>query len=136
MEIDITTFFNDADAFDYSASIAERGQSAGADTWHNAVDRAHRKPMLTTEAQLDALREYVRDFGAWDDETIDAWSADECNALFIQLVSGDMREIESLCTDDDGEVNWTEYERLAQRGTISGNVFKASDGTIYYELSH
>ena len=135
MEIDITDFFENAEPFEFSASRAERGENAGPETWQNALHEACRAPLLTTEDQLDALRDYMRDFGAWDKEEIDNWTSDECNALFIQLISGDIREIEGLCMGDNGEVDWQEYERLAECGTISGNIFKTDYGRIYYSLS-
>ena len=94
MEIDITNFFNNAEPFDFSASVAERGENAGRDTWNNAKREGAASPLLTTPEQLDALRSYVKGFGAWDDDEIAAWDDAECNALFIQLISGDMREIE------------------------------------------
>jgi len=136
MEINITEFFNDADAFEFSASRAERGDNAGPETWRNAVEEGTNKPLLTTRKQIKALRDYVKDFGAWSDEEIAAWSDTECNALFIQLVSGDMREAESLCMDDKGEMDWAKYEELAEKGTINGNMYPGDDGKVYYSLSH
>jgi hypothetical protein len=135
MEIDITSFFNDADAYEFSASISEMGNCAGKITWANACARGSTAPLLTSPEQLRALRSYVKGFGAWDDEEIAAWSDDECNALFIQLISGDMREIEGLCMGDDGEVDWAEYDRLSEQGTISGNLYRGDDERIYYSLS-
>ena len=134
MEIDITSFFNEAEPYDFSASVAERGENAGRDTWRNAVEEGGKSPILTTAEQLEALRKYAAGFGAWDGEEIAAWSDDECNALFIQLISGDMREIEALCTTDDGEVDWAEYERLAEKGTISASLYRGDNGRIYYYL--
>jgi hypothetical protein len=134
MEIDITRFFNESEPFEYSASIAERGVNAGRDTWNNARDEGSRSPLLTTAEQLAALREYVKGFGAWDAAEIAAWDDSECNALFIQLVAGDMREMESLCMGDDGEIDWNEHESLASQGTISGNLYRGDNGRVYYYL--
>jgi hypothetical protein len=138
MEINITRFFQDADAFEFSASVAERGQNAGKETWSNAVREGTDSPLLKTPEELQALRDYVRGFGAWDDEEIAAWSDAECNALFVQLISGDMREMESLCIGDDGEIDWTRYEELANEGTISGSIYRAdigdNVGDIFYYL--
>lgn len=134
MEIDITSFFNEADAYNFSASAAEMGDDAGRITWSNAMREASETALLSTDEELDALRAYVKDFGAWEDEEIDGWDADHCNALFIQLISGDMREIERSCMGDDGEVNWTEYERLSEQGTIAGNLYRGTGGRIYYYL--
>ena len=73
MEIDITRFVTEADPYEFSASIAERGDNAGPETWRNAVAEGESSPLLTTPEQLDALRAYMKGFGAWDDEEIAAW---------------------------------------------------------------
>jgi hypothetical protein len=134
MEIDITRFFNDAEPFDFSSSVAERGQNAGKETWANAKREGAESPLLTTPEELEALRSYVKEFGAWEDAEIQGWSEAECNALFIQLISGDMREMESLCMGDDGELDWPEIERLQQEGTISSNIYRGDDDKVYYYL--
>jgi hypothetical protein len=134
MEINITRFFNDADAYEFSASRSERGDNAGQETWRNSLKQAEETPLLSTSEQLQEMRDYARETGAWTDDEIAEWSDSELNALFIQVVSGDMREIESLCTTDDGETDWEEYERLANAGTISGSIFRADDGDVFYYL--
>lgn len=133
VEIDITEFFESADAFEFSASVAERGKNAGTETWQNAKDEGARAPLLKTPEEIDALRAYVKDFGAWEPEDIAAWSPVECNALFIQLVSGDMREA-GLDNEPD-ESDWREYETRAERGNCTGNIFKTEDGQVFYSLS-
>lgn len=128
-EINITQFFNTAAPRDYSASVAEIGNNAGPDTWRAACDdAADYGPMLATPEQLQALRDHVRGFGAWSDEEIAAWSDTECNALFIQLVSGDIRE--SPLAEND----WVQYQEWAERGVCSSNIFRNDDGQIYYTL--
>lgn len=133
MEIDITSFFESADPFEFSASHAERGQNAGPETWANAKREGSESPLLTTPEQLDALRSYVRDFGAWEEAEIAAWDAAECNALFIQFVSGDMREanLDSEPSDSD----WAEYRRRAEEGRCSSQLYRNDDGRVYYSLS-
>jgi hypothetical protein len=132
MEIKITRFFENAEAFDFSASRAERGQNAGPETWRNAMTEAASAPILTTEEQLQALRDHVQGMGFGDE--VQTYDATQCNALFIQLISGDMREAESLASGDDGDMDWTKYEAVASEGTISGSMFKGTDGEIYYNL--
>lgn len=134
MEINITRFFNEAEPFNFSASAAERGENAGRETWANAVAEGESNAILRTPEQIEALRRYVKEFGAWEEEEIASWSDSECNALFIQLISGDMREIESVCMGDDGEIDWTEYKRLAKEGTIHGNIYRCYDGKVWYYL--
>lgn len=91
-EINITRFYNEAAPMDYSASIAEIGSDAGPSTWRAALDDAPNYNMLDTDDKREAFRTYVKSFGAWEDEEIAAWSDLDLNALFIQMVSGDMRE--------------------------------------------
>ncbi len=81
-----------------------------------------------------SLREYAAGFGAWDDDEIAAWDAGECNALFVQLVSGDMREA-GMDEGDLEDFDWEEYEHHANVGQISGNIYRGDDGQIYYSLS-
>jgi hypothetical protein len=129
-EIDITDFFNGAAPMDYSASAAEIGQDAGRITWRAAYDDSPDWPLLQTDEQRDTFRRYVKGFGAWTQEEITAWSDTELNALLIQFVSGDIREMQALCGD-----NWAEYARLAERGTVCGRMGPGTDGRIYYSIS-
>lgn len=130
MEIDITEFFNSAEPYEFSASCAERGPNAGPETWRNALEEGARTPLLTTPDQLDALRDHVRGYGAWEREEIDAWSPTECNALFIQLISGDIREarIDGLRVED---VDLIEYEKFCEN---SGGSLTISGDRAYYYL--
>lgn len=133
MELDITEFFNNAEPFEYSASAAELGDNAGHITWQNACNSEF--VILHTEDEKDAFREYVKWFGAWSDDEIEAWTDRELNALFIQLVSGDMREggLYPGMTDEE----WSTYEKDAMGGRVSGNIYGGPlsvDGRIYYSL--
>ena len=128
MEIDITSFFENAEPFEFSASRAERGENAGPETWANAVREGTDSPLLTTPEQIAALRRYVEDFGAWDAEEIVGWSDAECNALFIQLVSGDIRKAGL----DNGEPNWEAYEADENN---RGGLYRGGGGKVYYSLS-
>lgn len=132
MEIDITRFFSEAEPFEFSASIAERGQNAGPETWRNALREGESAPLLTTEAQLDALRDFMRGYGAWEAEEIDNWTAVECNALLVQLVSGDMRE---AGFDETDEPDWDAYYAQAEAGRVAGRMYRAADGKVFFSLS-
>jgi hypothetical protein len=138
-EIDITRFVQEADPFEFSASRAERGEHAGRDTWRNAVAEGTSAPLLTTEEHFDALRAWAKDTGAWDAAERAAWSEAECNALFIQLVSGDMREAGMGDCELD-EFDWDKYQSRASEGRISGNIYRCdiegheSFGRIFYYL--
>jgi hypothetical protein len=133
MEINITKFVTDCDAYDYSASIAEHGDNAASQAWNAALRQGKDTPLLVTDEQLDALREHVKGFGAWDREEIDAWSADECNAMFIQLISGDIREA-GLDGDFLDEFDWNAYEERQAAGIVSSNLYRGTNDEIYYYL--
>ena len=95
MEINITSLMErSSDMYLYAASAAEMGDDAGS-TWSNAMDCVEEEP-LVKEEELGEFRDYVRSSGAWDDEEIDSWSIQECNALCLQMIAGDIREFEEM----------------------------------------
>lgn len=111
MELNITHLMErKRDMIYYSASVAELGDDAGSVTWSNAMDCVEEEPLIKEEDEGE-FRDYVRTFGAWEDEEIDGWSSQECNALCLQLVAGDIREYlrmenpeeSSIFETDDGE---------------------------------
>ena len=130
MEINITRFFNEAAPMDYSASVAEIGANAGSDTWNAANDDADTWNMLDDADKLDAMRSWIKSSGGWSAEEIAAFSDKDLNALFIQFVSGDIRE----CLEWDVPDVWAHYQELAEQGTVSSNLFKATDGQVYFYL--
>ena len=134
MEINITQFVTNADPFEFSASEAERGPNAGRDTWNNAKVVGAKDLILTTPEQLDALRDYMRGFGAWKDDEIDGWSEAECNAMFIQEISARMREagMDEVFLED---FDWVEYEERVMAGEISGPIYRGDDGQFYFNLA-
>lgn len=121
LEIDVS-FLLETEASQFSASQAELGPNAGKITWANACEACH-LINLTPEEILEA-KEYIKTWGAWEDDEIDSWSEDETKALIVQYAAGDYREAESVAWDDTNWcIDWEEYEREAQRGRISGNLF-------------
>lgn len=91
-------------------------------TWRNAKQYAEKLKLLSDD-QLPAFRDYVREFGAWDDDEVDAWDDVECNALFIQLVAGDAREY--FDAGDAGElVKFLE--------NLGGRFFESDSGEFFY----
>jgi hypothetical protein len=135
MEIDITDFVSEADPFAFSASAAELGANAGKITWNNAKQEAQSTQWISNDTRGE-FESWVRDFGAWDAEEIAAWSLDDCNALLIQFISGDLRELESLCYSDSDEysVDWTKAKRLSSEGTINGCIYKGDDNRVYFYM--
>lgn len=128
MEIDVTRFYRLAEASDFQASATELGANAGRITWQNAMREAEESPILATEEEVSALRDYCEGFGAWSRDEIDAWSAQECNAMMAQLVAAEMRE-----HDLDGgssESDWQAYEESGQ----GGSLYRGDDGCVYFYL--
>jgi hypothetical protein len=145
MEIDITDFVKDENGWLYSGSIATHGANAAKETWSNALEQAASKPLLTTEIELQALRDHVQAMGFGED--VQSYDADQCNALFIQLISGDMREAgmdgyDLTGEDDDLAFDWEAYHADVEAGQISGNIYRGdiegeeSFGRIFYSLSN
>ncbi len=129
MELNITHFFNTAAPMDYSASVAEIGDDAGPATWAAACEDSPANMLLDDDAKRDAFKAHIAGFGAWTDEEIAAWTEVELNALFMQLISGDMREadIGPESTADE----WMEYEADDNCGH---EIYRATDGEVYYSL--
>lgn len=132
MDINVTRFFETAETHDFSASAMELGQNAGQITWRNAKREAAETPLLTSDSELDAMRDWMKESGGWDKTERNVFTPEDLNALFIQLISGDMNEIEALCSDDNGDINWHRAEAMAGRGRISGNLYRSSDQIWYY----
>lgn len=122
MEIDITEIIEAGCFIDYSASVAEIGANAGAETWKasmEAFDEGGLNRPLTLEEQLREARDYFATFGAWDEDEIENWSSLEVNALFLQMVAGDVREASPNIFED-----YDSYQKDAERGTVSGRIYK------------
>ena len=117
------------DAFDYSASRAELGDNAGQITWSNAKQAP---VCLKTPEELEAFRDWVADFGAWSAEEIAAWSATECNALFVQFVAGDIREAGA---DSLEELDEQELREGQEQGRLQSYLSQDENGAWFYELS-
>lgn len=135
MELDITDFFNACAPMDYSASIAEIGQNAGADTWRAACEDSPNHVILDNDAKRAAFRAFVRDAGAWSDSEIASWSDTELNALCIQWIAGDMREpVGFELSADSTPEQWAEYQEQSEVGTVSGRLFKSDSGRVYFYI--
>lgn len=132
MELNITRFFNEAAPRDYSASVAELGASAGADTWRAAFDDSADYPMLDTAEKREAFRAFVRSSGGWSDEEIRIWDDAELNALLIQWIAGDMRECD--IGPETTPEQWAEYEARATEGQCPSRIFRADDSAVYFYI--
>ena len=110
----------------YSASRAELGDNARQITWQNSldncdVDNPDADPiLLKTGGQLENVKSWFADFGAWDDEEIEDWDNQTVNALLLQFIAGDIREMEHYDS-------YEEYQIAAKRGSCSGRIYRADD---------
>ena len=122
MEIDVTHMVEQADdMIALSGSRMEHGQDAGRITWGNSVAYGKEQPLLKTDDERNDARDYFKAFGAWSDEEIAAWSEDELQAIMCQDVAAAIREMEHYET-------YEEYQKAAEQGRCSGNLFKADIG--------
>jgi hypothetical protein len=131
MEINITDFVTRGETWDFTGSIATHGPNASRLTWDASLEEASATPLLTTEDQLQELRDHVQSMGFGDD--VQSYDSIQCNALFIQLISADMRECGLEISDIDS-FDWQEYENECEAGQVTGAIFKGCDGNIYYYL--
>ena len=147
MEIDITSLL-EMDAFNLSHSRMEGGDNAGINTWNASKEQAKETPLLDTEEKLQAMREFVKESGGWDEEEIAEWDSNELNALFLQWVAGDVRQLPALeqaYDEDDSrfstadsleEIDWVKAEEMQAEGQAPSNLFRADDGRIFFYLGH
>ena len=132
MEIDITTLA-EMNAFDLSHSIAEGGENAAHNTWENSKAEAERNPILNTPEKLAAMREFAASSGGWTREEIAEWPDSEVNALFLQWIAGDCRE---LGADSIEDIDWEEAEEMQSAGKAASNLFRGDDGKVYFYLGN
>lgn len=122
MELNITEFVREwrGEWQWFSASQMEMGERAGAITWENAIEYAEVSPIAKLPSEFEAIRDYIRHFGAWDDNEIDRFTYTELNALLIQLIAADFRESEYFDT-------WDQYDEQC-----GGHLLKSENDTWYY----
>lgn len=84
-----------------SGSVAELGPCAGEITWRNCLEASDHHADLFEGCDFDALRDHFREYGAWEDSEIDAWSERSLRAMAIQEIAADYRnQIDNSDTDD------------------------------------
>lgn len=132
---------------DYSCSRAERGAYAGPGSWAAANNDAmsllpaslaekniHQKTV--TEEEFDAhIIEWLKPWGGWDDEEIEAMGVQGRRALLLQFIAGDIREagLGDDRPEDITDDQWAEYEQRAQNGQVQGSIWR--DGSdIWFSL--
>jgi hypothetical protein len=132
MELDCTWLL-DEDCGQFSGSIAELGQDAGRYTWNNSMAEAESAWPDMTPEQLQKAKDYFGEFGAWEEEEIAAWTPQEVKALLVQLIAGDIREVEDCCWDNENNcIDWEEYNLQTENGQLSGRLYLGENGRLYY----
>ena len=127
MEINITKFFTqNKSPRDYSASVAEIGKDAGAATWQAACDDAQDVIYLDSPEKREAFKGFAEACGfEGESENLDA--------LFMQWVAGDCREMGLHTSADFDSIDWAKIENEQSEGKISSNIFQGVDGEIYFD---
>lgn len=134
MEINITSYFTHVHSNLCSGSMATHGKNVAQTTWANSMMAAGNieKPLLSNPEEIKAFIEHMASMGFSDAEEMGNWPANEVQALFIQLISGDINENEHL-SDDLDDCDFEAYE--GDESTAS-SIFKGDDGQVYYYLGY
>jgi hypothetical protein len=132
---------------DYSCSQAERGAYAGPGSWAAANNDAmallpaslaekNLQQKTVTEEEFDAhIVEWLKPWGGWDDEEIDAMGVQGRRALLLQFISGDIREagLGDDRPEDISDEQWADYEQRAADGQVQGSIWR--DGAdVWFSL--
>jgi len=138
MEFDITEFMQTESPRDYSASVAEIGQSAGPDTWRAAQDNADPLRFMTSPEKIEAFRGFILSSGGWDESECVAFTVRDLESLFIQWVSGDLRSLffdsfrAPVNFSELTDAQWAEAERLSAEGVCPSTIYRGTDGRVYF----
>lgn len=100
----VTRMFASIEPCYVSASRAELGDSAGSITWRNALEIARNRGEWLKSGESEAcegMRGWARETGAWDRDEIASWSDDECIAIFVQNLAGELRMMRADDSDRD-----------------------------------
>lgn len=100
-----------------SASQAELGPDAGRITWENCLKFTDNTPLLVTDENRDDVRRHFLDYGAWDEDEVNAWSDRELTAMLWQEAAEDMRHFEDYCDSD-----LVRYQADCEAGRVSGRL--------------
>jgi hypothetical protein len=125
MELNVTHMIDAVnDSPPLVGSIAQYGPDAATMTWGNSKAFGREHPLLKTDEEREAARDHFREYGAWDDAEINAWSEEELQGITCQEVAHQISEMEMFDTDE-------EYLKAAEDGTVSGRLSKGDDGQWY-----
>ena len=132
MELNISSFFATVTPRELSSSVAESGPCAGAHTWVSSCKASIHHTLLDDDEKREAFRAWVGWSGGWTAEEIAAWTDVELNALLLQWIAGDLREMG--VDDDTGGIDWADVERGQSEGQYPCNLFRGTDGNVYFDL--
>ena len=132
MEINITHLL-EMNCFTLSHSCAEGGENAGKNTWQASQAKAQEIKPLDTPEKLQAMRDFARSSGGWNESEVNAWNENEVNALFLQWIAGDCRE---LGADSLEDIEWTNAVVLQENGQVPSNLFRSTSGEIFFYLGN
>lgn len=128
--VDITRFLSEECMRDYSASIAELGPTAGADTWQACKDNAPNWNPIPAD-EFDYFREWLAHWGAWERAEIAAMPDTDLQALCLQWIAADARE----CGADAPGADWESIRDRQENGQAPSSIYRADDGRIYWECN-
>jgi hypothetical protein len=126
MELDVTAYVEEVDCSLFAASQAELGERAGQITWNHAMMYVQEDPLVSSEEDLQEVRDYFVSTGGWTRDEADEMSDQEVNALLLQFIASAIRQYE------DHFDSYEEYERAAREGQVAGDLWRNDDGTWTY----
>jgi len=132
MQINITPLL-EMNCFTLSHSRAEGGDNAGKNTWQASQAKAQEIKLLDTPEKLQAMRDFARSSGGWNESEVNAWNENEVNALFLQWIAGDCRE---LGADSLDEIDWEDAEEQQSAGQAPSNISRSDSGEIFFYLGY
>jgi len=127
------TYLLEMNCFTLSHSRAEGGENAGENTWQASQSKAQEIKLLDTPEKLQAMRDFARSSGGWNESEVTAWTENEVNALFLQWVAGDCRE---LGADSLEDIDWINAQVLQENGQVPSNLFRSDSGEIFFYLGN
>lgn len=133
MELNISSFFATVTPRELSSSVAESGPCAGAHSWSASCKASMHHPLLDDDEKRDAFRAWVESSGGWTTEEIASWSDLDLNALLLQWIAGDLREMG--IDEDTSGIDWADVEQGQSAGQYPSNILRGDDGKVYFSLS-
>ena len=119
--------------WDCSNSVANLGHDAGKLTWQ--ASQGFASSLVLSEGQKEAVRDFVRSSGGWDEEETAAFSDTDLTALCVQWIAGDIREsFGDDLPDDPAEWDWADYNERAERGSVPSTLY-LHDGKLFWSCA-